>query len=229
MITITKSIEKRIVPVFVFAFFIELIFKVLFNIWDDSKLDMIHGIWIMIASSLLVVYSIYDLYTLVYNRKHYFYYTIKFSMVTLLFIHTVLYIINNLVFYLLYIDYDNANILGKAISLLSFYVLNMALLIVFRSFSNIKLGSTLYMLFLLIISLGYPIAYSSLNQDSMKNFMIGTASGDHTHQIYTAIIPITIMQGDTSYLMHSTLFINCLIIIISTVIYLMFSRKRCNW
>ncbi|MDS3852923.1 hypothetical protein [Staphylococcus hominis] len=231
MLTLTKHIEKRIILPYLLVFIVEIIFKAFFAIWEDDKLDMIHGIWIMISTSLLIVYSLYDMYTLIYSRKHYFYYTLKYNINTILFIHSLLYIINNFVFYLLYVNYDNVDILAKLISLISFYALNLALLLIFRSMSNIKIGSLLYLLILAIITLTYSISFVSinLNNHTIKQFMVGAVNNDSIFQIYTILIPITVISGKEHALITNTLLINIVIAIISLVLYFFLRKRKYNW
>ncbi|HAR7074104.1 TPA: hypothetical protein I2T40_10840 [Staphylococcus aureus] len=231
MLTITRYIEKRIIPPFLIAFLIEIIFKILFSIWDDSKLDMIHGVWIMISTSLLVVYSLYDMYNLVYSRKFYFYYTTKYNIKTILLVHTVLYIVNNFIFYLLYVNYDNSAILGKLISLVSFYIFNLALLLICRHITNIRIGSIFYLLILTFFTLVYPILFISINQsnDVLKQFMIGAVNSENIFQIYTFLIPITILNGSKDALIDNTLLINVIITIFSLILYLIFKGRKYNW
>lgn len=231
MLTITRYIEKRIIPPFLLAFLIEIIFKILFSIWDDSKLDMIHGVWIMISTSLLVVYSLYDMYNLVYSRKFYFYYTTKYNIKTILLVHTVLYIVNNFIFYLLYVNYDNSAILGKLISLVSFYIFNLALLLICRHITNIRIGSIFYLLILIFFTLVYPILFISINQsnDVLKQFMIGAVNSENIFQIYTFLIPITILNGSKDALIDNTLLINVIITIFSLILYLIFKGRKYNW
>ncbi|MDS4004865.1 hypothetical protein EQ811_11760 [Staphylococcus capitis] len=229
MLTITKNIEKRIGPIFICAILVEIIFKLLFNIWDNDKLEMIHGVWVMIASTILIVYSIYDMYILIFSRKYYFYYTVKTSISVILIIHTILYIINNFIFFLFYSDFDIIDPVGKILSLLSFYLFNMLILIIFRSFTNLKKGSVIYICTFLIFNLGYPILYASLKHEDMKNFMIGTANNDNTYQIYTSIIPITIMDGVKDTLINNTILINVTIIFISLILYIFLRKKKTNW
>ncbi|MDH9863476.1 hypothetical protein, partial [Staphylococcus argenteus] len=64
MVTLIRHIENRIILPYLFVFLLEIIFKILFVFWDNNKLDMIHGVWIMISTSLLIVYSLYDMYSL---------------------------------------------------------------------------------------------------------------------------------------------------------------------
>lgn len=231
LLTITRYIEKRIIPPFLLAFLIEIIFKILFSIWDDSKLDMIHGVWIMISTSLLVVYSLYDMYNLVYSRKFYFYYTTKYNIKTILLVHTVLYIVNNFIFYLLYVNYDNSAILGKLISLVSFYIFNLALLLICRHITNIRIGSILYLLILTFFTLVYPILFISINQSNyvLKQFMIGAVNSENIFQIYTFLIPITILSGSKDALIDNTLLINVIITIFSLILYLIFKGRKYNW
>lgn len=231
MLTITKYIEKRIIPPFLLAFLIEIIFKILFQVWYDNKLDMIHGVWIMISTSLLVVYSLYDMYTLVYSRKHYFYYTTRYNIKTILLTHTVLYIVNHFIFYLLYVDYDHSNIFGKLVSLVSFYALNLALLLIFRLMANVKIGAILYLFVLMIFTLAYPVLFISINEskDLLKQFMIGAVNSENIYQIYTTLIPITVLNGSKDILTNHTLLINGIVTIFSFILCLIFKSRKYNW
>lgn len=231
MVTLIKHIENRIILPYLLVFLLEIIFKILFVFWDNNKLDMIHGVWIMISTSLLIVYSLYDMYNLIYSRKYYFYYTLKFNINTILIIHSLLYIVNNFIFYLLYVNYDNLNILAKLISLMSFYTLNIVLLLIFRNINNYKVGSLAYLSSLVLVIFTYSILFISinLNNGSIKQFMIGAVNNDEVFQIYTTLLPITIISGNENSLINTTLTINIIFIFISLILYLILKRKKYNW
>ena len=97
--------------------------------------------------------------------------------------------------------------------------------------SNIKIGSLLYLLILAIITLTYSISFVSinLNNHTIKQFMVGAVNNDSIFQIYTILIPITVISGKEHALITNTLLINIVIAIISLVLYFFLRKRKYNW
>ena len=91
MLLLIKKLIREYIKVFIYVYFIGFIMRILVNIFDEVEvLQAINGIWIMVSATLLIVLSTYFLHEFLYTRHKYFYYTIKYSRLNILFIIAII-------------------------------------------------------------------------------------------------------------------------------------------
>lgn len=74
MLALIKRLLKDNAGLFYYIYSLEIILRLIKNIWkQEAMIDMIHSLWVMVAATLLIIYSTYRLYRLAYTRDSYFY------------------------------------------------------------------------------------------------------------------------------------------------------------
>lgn len=78
MLALIKRLLKDNAGLFYYIYSLEIILRLIKNIWkQEAMIDMIHSLWVMVAATLLIIYSTYRLYRLAYTRDSYFYYSLN--------------------------------------------------------------------------------------------------------------------------------------------------------
>lgn len=232
MLALIKRLLKDNAGLFYYIYSLEIILRSIKNIWkQEAMIDMIHSLWVMVAATLLIIYSTYRLYRLAYTRDSYFYYSLKYSIHQVLLTGTGINIILNLIFYLLYCPAKTFDLFGKTLSLTSYFVLVVTFLYLFRSLSHKVLARNIFLSTLLGTLIAYPLAFYNTFQDKMKPFFIGASSGmEKVYQIYTSILPITIERSSGLHILTSTsTMVNFIIIGLGLLVYFASKPLKVNW
>lgn len=238
MLTLIRRILKDNIGVFLYIYIIQIILRLVKSIFDDlTILDTVYGLWIMVVATFAVIYSTNILYRLIYTRQSFFYYTLKYTLNQILLVTAGVQILLNFVFYLTYCESGLLEIVGKLLSLTSYFMLATLFLYLTRIFKSKKVGRNLFLLSLLA-SLGtYAVVYYNVIKDRIgeKIFGIGFTQdsiGDSVRHIYMAITPLYLVDvkgADLSYLMTTSNMVNISIVVIGLVIYLAIRKLRINW
>jgi len=224
------------VPVYI----IELIFKIaLAFLPNNSTVDLVHQLWIMLSATLVILYSMYDLYAFTYTRKHFFLYTTKYKIPTMLLIYAAIYIVANIIFYTLYslsdvtqiMEFNTTQFLHKSLSLTAFYLVNVFMLLTTKALWTKKLGQCIYGLVIILLMVAVPIVYIVFTKDI---FGVGVGlTSEVSRQIYTFILPVYVFEEDAQNLAIDPTFypmvFNACLATFSFVLWFFVSKVKQNW
>ncbi len=224
-----KDILKIVLPVY----FVETTFQlILFFLKQNNNIAMIHAVWVMLATTMLVIFSLYDLYRLVFTRDYFFFYTLKYEVSSIAVIKSVVYTLALCIFYILYTPLLDLNLLPKLLSISSFYCVNIIILLGFRSFSSKKIGVFFYVLCLSGITVIPTLIYLLTYYEKMSGFMIGATNKiENAKQVYNLIIPITIIpiRENFNELFNSPFIFNICLLFLSIFLFTLIKTRKFNW
>ncbi|HHF7060797.1 TPA: hypothetical protein ACPQXF_000923 [Streptococcus mutans] len=238
MLTLVKRIFKDNIGIFVYVYLIQIVLRILKSLVDDAViLKTVYGLWIMIVATLLVFYSTYNLYRLVYTRQNFFYYTLKYSLSQVLLVAASVQLVLNFVFYLTYCEANLTEVGGKFLSLASYFMLVTLLLYVTRAFKYKKIGRNVFLLSLVFLLGSYATFYYNVIKDRVgdRAFGIGFTTDsvkDGIDHVYMNIIPtylVNIKEQDLNFLMTTTNVINVFIITVGLLMYIAIRKIKINW
>lgn len=233
MLLLIKKLIREYIKVFIYVYFIGLIMRILVNIFDEVEvLQAINGIWIMVSATLLIVLSTYFLHEFLYTRHKYFYYTIKYSRLNILFIIAIILTLLNFIYYLIYADVDLWNSIQKLISLQVYFITTSSLLYSYRGLSSKRFGSNTFLFTLVSFLVTHSLIFYGIFSEKIDNkFMIGVSSVVGANNIYTNIVPITLFVNNSTYLELSrySLGVNILLLMIFSLLLLIIRKIKINW
>jgi len=193
---------------------------------------MLNGIGVMISATFLIGISTYFLYELLYTRKRYFYYTLKYSKMQILVIYSFIFAFFNIIYYLIISNFDIWQLFQKVISILSFFSIVSMLLYLCRTLKKKSVRLNLF-IFSLVSVLIFQVwcfyyMFMSNNQDRV---MIGVSSVNEIKNVYNNIIPLTLFVDVQRYqiLAEHSLIMNLIVTIISILILFSLKNKKINW
>ena len=122
MCLLIKKIIRDYKNVYLYVYGISIVMRMItFMSGDIEWIRMLNGIGVMISATFLIGISTYFLYELLYTRKRYFYYTLKYSKMQILVIYSFIFAFFNIIYYLIISNFDIWQLFQKVISILSFF------------------------------------------------------------------------------------------------------------
>ena len=233
MCLLIKKIIRDYKNVYLYVYGISIVMRMItFMSGDIEWIRMLNGIGVMISATFLIGISTYYLYELLYTRKRYFYYTLKYSKMQILIIYSFIFAFFNIIYYLIISNFDIWQLFQKVISILSFFSIVSMLLYLCRILTKKSVRLNLF-IFSLVSVLIFHVwcfyyMFMSNNQDRV---MIGVSSVNEIKNVYNNIIPLTLFVDVQRYqiLAEYSLIMNLIVTIISILILFSLKNKKINW
>ena len=233
MCLLIKKITRDYKNAYLYVYGISIVMRIItFMSGDIEWIRMLNGIWVMISATFLIGISTYFLYELLYTRKRYFYYTLKYSKMQILIIYSFIFAFFNIIYYLIISNFDMWQLFQKVISILSFFSIVSMLLYLCRILTKKSVRLNLF-IFSLVSVLIFHVwcfyyMFMSNNQDRV---MIGVSSVNEIKNVYNNIIPLTLFVDVQRYqiLAEQSLIMNLIVTIISILILFSLKNKKINW
>lgn len=233
MCLLIKKIIRDYKNLYLYVYGISIVMRMIIFMSEDIEwIRMLNGIGIMISSTFLIGISTYFLYELLYTRKRYFYYTLKYSKMQILIIYSFIFAFFNIIYYLIISNFDIWQLFQKVISILSFFSIVSMLLYLCRILTKKSVRLNLF-IFSLVSVLIFHVwcfyyMFMSNNQDRV---MIGVSSVNEIKNVYNNIIPLTLFVDVQRYqiLAEQSLIMNLIVTIISILILFSLKNKKINW
>ena len=233
MCLLIKKIIRDYKNVYLYVYGISIVMRMItFMSGDIEWIRMLNGIGVMISATFLIGISTYFLYELLYTRKRYFYYTLKYSKMQILIIYSFIFAFFNIIYYLIISNFDIWQLFQKVISILSFFSIVSMLLYLCRILTKKSVRLNLF-IFSLVSVLIFHVwcfyyMFMSNNQDRV---MIGVSSVNEIKNVYNNIIPLTLFVDVQRYqiLAEQSLIMNLIVTIISILILFSLKNKKINW
>lgn len=233
MCLLIKKIIRDYKNLYLYVYGISIVMRMITFMSEDIEwIRMLNGIGIMISSTFLIGISTYFLYELLYTRKRYFYYTLKYSKMQILIIYSFIFAFFNIIYYLIISNFDIWQLFQKVISILSFFSIVSMLLYLCRILTKKSVRLNLF-IFSLVSVLIFHVwcfyyMFMSNNQDRV---MIGVSSVNEIKNVYNNIIPLTLFVDVQRYqiLAEQSLIMNLIVTIISILILFSLKNKKINW
>ena len=233
MCLLIKKIIRDYKNVYLYVYGISIVMRmIIFMSGDIEWIRMLNGIGVMISATFLIGISTYFLYELLYTRKRYFYYTLKYSKMQILIIYSFIFAFFNIIYYLIISNFDIWQLFQKVISILSFFSIVSMLLYLCRILTKKSVRLNLF-IFSLVSVLIFHVwcfyyMFMSNNQDRV---MIGVSSVNEIKNVYNNIIPLTLFVDVQRYqiLAEQSLIMNLIVTIISILILFSLKNKKINW
>lgn len=233
MCLLIKKIISDYKNVYLYVYGISIVMRMItFMSGDIEWIRMLNGIWVMISATFLIGISTYFIYELLYTRKRYFYYTLKYSKMQILIIYSFIFAFFNIIYYLIISNFDMWQLFQKVISILSFFSVVSMLLYLCRILTKKSVRLNLF-IFSLVSVLIFHVwcfyyMFMSNNQDRV---MIGVSSVNEIKNVYNNIIPLTLFVDVQRYqiLAEHSLIMNLIVTIISILILFSLKNKKINW
>lgn len=233
MCLLIKKIIRDYKNVYLYVYGISIVMRMItFMSGDIEWIRMLNGIGVMISATFLIGISTYFLYELLYTRKRYFYYTLKYSKMQILIIYSFIFAFFNIIYYLIISNFDIWQLFQKVISILSFFSIVSMLLYLCRTLikKSVRLNLFIFSLVSVLIFQVWCFYYMfmSNNQDRV---MIGVSSVNEIKNVYNNIIPLTLFVDVQRYqiLAEQSLIMNLIVTIISILILFSLKNKKINW
>ena len=233
MCLLIKKIIRDYKNVYLYVYGISIVMRMItFMSGDIEWIRMLNGIGVMISATFLIGISTYFLYELLYTRKRYFYYTLKYSKMQILIIYSFIFAFFNIIYYLIISNFDIWQLFQKVISILSFFSIVSMLLYLCRTLikKSVRLNLFIFSLVSVLIFHVWCFYYMfmSNNQDRV---MIGVSSVNEIKNVYNNIIPLTLFVDVQRYqiLAEQSLIMNLIVTIISILILFSLKNKKINW
>ena len=233
MYLLIKKIIRDYKNVYLYVYGISIVMRIItFMSGDIEWIRMLNGIGVMISATFLIGISTYYLYELLYTRKRYFYYTLKYSKMQILIIYSFIFAFFNIIYFLIISNFDIWQLFQKVISIISYFSIVSMLLYLCRILTKKSVRLNLF-IFSLISVLIFHVwcfyyMFMSNNQDRV---MIGVSSVNEIKTVYNNIIPLTLFVDVERYqiLAEQSLIMNLIVTIISILILFSLKNKKINW
>lgn len=233
MCLLIKKIIRDYKNVYLYVYGISIVLRIMtFMSGDIEWIRMLNGIGVMISATFLIGISTYFLYELLYTRKRYFYYTLKYSKMQILIIYSFIFAFFNIIYYLIISNFDIWQLFQKVISIISYFSIVSMLLYLCRILTKKSVRLNLF-IFSLVSVLIFHVwcfyyMFMSNNQDRV---MIGVSSVNEIKNVYNNIIPLTLFVDVQRYqiLAEQSLIMNLIVMIISILILFSLKNKKINW
>lgn len=233
MYLLIKKIIRDYKNVYLYVYGISIVLRIMtFMSGDIEWIRMLNGIGVMISATFLIGISTYYLYELLYTRKRYFYYTLKYSKMQILIIYSFIFAFFNIIYFLIISNFDIWQLFQKVISIISYFSIVSMLLYLCRILTKKSVRLNLF-IFSLVSVLIFHVwcfyyMFMSNNQDRV---MIGVSSVNEIKNVYNNIIPLTLFVDVQRYqiLADQSLIMNLIVMIISILILFSLKNKKINW
>ena len=233
MYLLIKKIIRDYKNVYLYVYGISIVLRIMtFMSGDIEWIRMLNGIGVMISATFLIGISTYYLYELLYTRKRYFYYTLKYSKMQILIIYSFIFAFFNIIYFLIISNFDIWQLFQKVISIISYFSIVSMLLYLCRILTKKSVRLNLF-IFSLVSVLIFHVwcfyyMFMSNNQDRV---MIGVSSVNEIKNVYNNIIPLTLFVDVQRYqiLAEHSLIMNLIVTIISISILFSLKNKKINW
>ncbi len=233
MYLLIKKIIRDYKNVYLYVYGISIVLRIMtFMSGDIEWIRMLNGIGVMISATFLIGISTYYLYELLYTRKRYFYYTLKYSKMQILIIYSFIFAFFNIIYFLIISNFDIWQLFQKVISIISYFSIVSMLLYLCRILTKKSVRLNLF-IFSLVSVLIFHVwcfyyMFMSNNQDRV---MIGVSSVNEIKNVYNNIIPLTLFVDVQRYqiLAEKSLIMNLIVMIISILILFSLKNKKINW
>ena len=233
MYLLIKKIIRDYKNVYLYVYGISIVLRIMtFMSGDIEWIRMLNGIGVMISATFLIGISTYFLYELLYTRKRYFYYTLKYSKMQILIIYSFIFAFFNIIYFLIISNFDIWQLFQKVISIISYFSIVSMLLYLCRILTKKSVRLNLF-IFSLVSVLIFHVwcfyyMFMSNNQDRV---MIGVSSVNEIKNVYNNIIPLTLFVDVQRYqiLAEQSLIMNLIVMIISILILFSLKNKKINW
>ena len=233
MYLLIKKIIRDYKNVYLYVYGISIVLRIMtFMSGDIEWIRMLNGIGVMISATFLIGISTYYLYELLYTRKRYFYYTLKYSKMQILIIYSFIFAFFNIIYFLIISNFDIWQLFQKVISIISYFSIVSMLLYLCRILTKKSVRLNLF-IFSLVSVLIFHVwcfyyMFMSNNQDRV---MIGVSSVNEIKNVYNNIIPLTLFVDVQRYqiLAEQSLIINLIVTIISILTLFSLKNKKINW
>ena len=233
MYLLIKKIIRDYKNVYLYVYGISIVLRIMtFMSGDIEWIRMLNGIGVMISATFLIGISTYYLYELLYTRKRYFYYTLKYSKMQILIIYSFIFAFFNIIYFLIISNFDIWQLFQKVISIISYFSIVSMLLYLCRILTKKSVRLNLF-IFSLVSVLIFHVwcfyyMFMSNNQDRV---MIGVSSVNEIKNVYNNIIPLTLFVDVQRYqiLAEQSLIMNLIVTIISILILFSLKNKKINW
>ena len=233
MYLLIKKIIRDYKNVYLYVYGISIVLRIMtFMSGDIEWIRMLNGIGVMISATFLIGISTYYLYELLYTRKRYFYYTLKYSKMQILIIYSFIFAFFNIIYFLIISNFDIWQLFQKVISIISYFSIVSMLLYLCRILTKKSVRLNLF-IFSLVSVLIFHVwcfyyIFMSNNQDRV---MIGVSSVNEIKNVYNNIIPLTLFVDVQRYqiLAEQSLIMNLIVMIISILILFSLKNKKINW
>ena len=241
MIQYIKIRAKRLSVLFIIPLLVEMVIFLYakFSNNSDSILEY-HGLWYLAATAILCFVSTYQLIQNYYIGHDMLWKVLPYSKEVLSFIDIVFYILGTVIFGIVYqaiqamiskqTFYSNVYIPEKLLSLLSFYLLIMAMCILFKNIQNPMLGRGLILSLSLAIVIIQISTFWNMNHTIIKSFMSGISNaGSIKNLVYINILPYIffgVSKTQLATLSHSSFISDDLVCVFSLILILISIKFR---
>lgn len=233
MYLLIKKIIRDYKNLYLYVYGISIVMRMITFMSEDIEwIRMLNGIGVMISATFLIGISTYYLYELLYTRKRYFYYTLKYSKMQILIIYSFIFAFFNIIYFLIISNFDIWQLFQKVISIISYFSIVSMLLYLCRILTKKSVRLNLF-IFSLVSVLIFHVwcfyyMFMSNNQDRV---MIGVSSVNEIKNVYNNIIPLTLFVDVQRYqiLAEQSLIMNLIVTIISILILFSLKNKKINW
>lgn len=236
-----KIRTKRLSVLFIIPLLVEMVIFLYakFSNNSDSILEY-HGLWYLAATAILCFVSTYQLIQNYYVGHDMLWKILPYSKEILAFIDIIFYISGTIIFGIVYqaiqtmiskqTFYSNVYIPEKLLSLFSFYLLVMAMCVLFKNVQNPLIGRSLILGLSLVIIITQISTFWNLNHTIIKSFMSGISNaGSIKNLVYINILPyifFEVNKTQSTMLSHSSFILNGLICVFSIILILISIKFR---
>lgn len=236
-----KIRTKRLSVLFIIPLLVEMVIFLYakFSNNSDSILEY-HGLWYLAATAILCFVSTYQLIQNYYVGHDMLWKILPYSKEILAFIDIIFYISGTIIFGIVYqaiqtmiskqTFYSNVYIPEKLLSLFSFYLLVMAMCVLFKNVQNPLIGRSLILGLSLVIIITQISTFWNLNHTIIKSFMSGISNaGSIKNLVYINILPyifFEVNKTQLTMLSHSSFILNGLICVFSIILILISIKFR---
>lgn len=230
-------------------FFVPLIVELLVFAYmkvskNTSQILEFHGLWYLSASAIICFISVYLLLQDYYIGHDTLWQVIPYSKELLAFLDIIFYILGTVIFGVVYQSVQNmaakqsfqGNIYipEKVIALLAFYMLIMAMCVLFKNIQNPILGRLLIVIFSFGIIISQISIFWNINHTLIKGFMSGISNaGTINNLVYINVLPyifFDVSKNQLSQLIHTSFMLNEVIIVLGLVfIFLSIKIRKLNY
>lgn len=236
-----KIRTKRLSVLFIIPLLVEMVIFLYakFSNNSDSILEY-HGLWYLAATAILCFVSTCQLIQNYYVGHDMLWKILPYSKEILAFIDIIFYISGTIIFGIVYqaiqtmiskqTFYSNVYIPEKLLSLFSFYLLVMAMCVLFKNVQNPLIGRSLIWGLSLVIIITQISTFWNLNHTIIKSFMSGISNaGSIKNLVYINILPyifFEVNKTQLTMLSHSSFILNGLICVFSIILILISIKFR---
>jgi|GEM_PF-1496590 membrane protein len=235
MLILIKRLFIDYYKVFLYTIVVSIVWRVSSGLINDAEMvNRMNEIWILIASTGLVLLSTFYLYRFIFSRDKFFYYTLKFDVITTVILLALVFVVLNLVFYSSYINVDNlsiSSILMKIISTLTYFMFTVALMLVCRTMINKQRARNMYISLATVFILLAIVLFFVFFDSELDPYAIGVSSSLGAKNIYINIFPVNVLEPNESFnqIAYIAVAINIIWTTISIICIQVIKKHKINW